>query len=264
MVTESSQTEDSMANSAEQASPTNSTQPTIEYMDARVSACPSCGATLKKVPGAKTKCPACGEYMFVRTDPRNNCRVVVTQFQAEEIDDEWAKVNGTWDELLAGKERIEEARTTLRDKFGQDSSDSDVLWRLGNENMIDHANQRQWGLYRNDLYELADVARKDGNYKIALQLYLDVCYIDTNGPNNVGLWSDGTPVPGEDNWQIEMGFLAPVPLGYLVSLSQKLGQPLEQSLSEYAPRALKLQSDLKFPLDWESSRTIIIKALENQ
>jgi hypothetical protein len=143
-------------------------------------------------------------------------------------------------------------------------SSSGNLWSAVTQDMIQHAMQRQWGLYRNDLYGLADVARKDGNHRVALQLFLDVCYIDTNGPNNVGLWTDGSPVPGEENWRIDMGFLAPVPLGYLSSLSLKLGQPLERSLVEYAPRAAKLKNELKLPLAWESSRAIIEKALRDQ
>lgn len=143
-------------------------------------------------------------------------------------------------------------------------SPSESLWSVVTQDMIQHAAQRQWGLFRNDLYGLADVARRNGNHEVALELFLDVCYIDTNGPNNVGLWTDGSPVPGEENWQVDMGFLAPVPLGYLRSLSLKLGQPLERSLDEYAPRAAELQNELKLPLAWESSRAIIEKALRDQ
>ena len=99
-------------------------------MDARVAVCPSCGAALKKVPGAKTKCPACSQYIYVRTDLQKR-RVVVTHEQAEVIDDEWARVNGTWDERFISKQRIEEARATLNEKFGRDLSSSESLWRFG-------------------------------------------------------------------------------------------------------------------------------------
>jgi uncharacterized Zn finger protein (UPF0148 family) len=232
-------------------------------MDARVAVCPSCGATLKKVPGGKTKCPACCEYIYVRTDLRNR-RVVVTHEQAEEIDDEWSRVNGTWDQRSANKDRVEEARAALKEKFGQDFSNSDVLWRFGSNDMIEHAKQRQWGLYRNDLYEIADVARRDDDYEKALLLFLDINYIDTNGPNNVGLWIDGSPVVGEEDWQIAMGFLAPVPLGYVKSLPLRLGKTVAESLSEYETRAENLQRVLRFPLDWRSSRVVIEEALNRQ
>ena len=130
--------------------------------------------------------------------------------------------------------------------------------------MIEHAKQRQWGLYRNDLYEIADVARRDGDYEKALQLFLDINYIDTNGPNNVGLWSDGRPVLGEEDWQIGLGFLAPVPLGYLKGLSLRLGKTLDESLTEYSTRAANLKALLKCPLDWNTSRAVIEEALRAQ
>ena len=237
--------------------------PMTDSVDARVAVCPSCGATLKKIPGAKTKCPACSEYIHVRTDLRNR-RVVVTHEQAEEIDDEWSRVNGTWDQRSASKERVEESRAALKEKFGQDFSNSDLLWRSGNNDMIEHAKQRQWGLYRNDLYEIADVARRDGDYEKALLLFLDINYIDTNGPNNAGLWIDGSPYEGDEDWQIGTGFLAPVPLGYIKSLSLRLGRTVDESLSDYATRAANLRRVLGLPIDWNSSKAVIDEELNRQ
>ena len=60
----------------------------VPPIDSRVPECPNCKGVLKKAPGSKTKCPLCGLYMFVRTNPHTRERVVVTEAQAEEIDDE--------------------------------------------------------------------------------------------------------------------------------------------------------------------------------
>lgn len=85
--------------------------------DERVAACPSCGVTLKKIPGAVTKCPHCDEVMFVRTDPRDNVRRVVTALGAQELDDERAKRDGTWEFVKAKRDREAATRENLAAKF---------------------------------------------------------------------------------------------------------------------------------------------------
>ena len=69
--------------------------------------------------------------MYVRTDPRTNSRVAVTFDLAEVIDDEWAKINGTWPERLQQREGINSVRSELREQFeGQEPSELDIQWRI--------------------------------------------------------------------------------------------------------------------------------------
>ena len=119
----------------------------VEPTDARVAACPSCGSALNKVPGAKTKCPHCGEFMFVRTDSKTNSRVVVTADEVEAIEDEWAKINGTWDDRKQQKDRFSQAKSDLSEQFGTTASDSDVNWRLLNEDSIAHSMRTRPGRF---------------------------------------------------------------------------------------------------------------------
>lgn len=123
---------------------TNDEQPskvesTPEYVyvppiDSRVPECPNCKGTLKKAPGSKTKCPLCGLYMFVRTNPHTRERVVVTEAQAEEIDDEIARLNGTWEIRLAEKKRKEKIKADLTKSFkGKEPSKQDIEWRMLNQ-----------------------------------------------------------------------------------------------------------------------------------
>ena len=74
-----------------------------EPKDERKAECPYCRQSLAKIPGRKTKCPHCGKFMFVRTRPKDNVRVVVTKEEADKIDEEWAIVSGTHDEYIAEK-----------------------------------------------------------------------------------------------------------------------------------------------------------------
>lgn len=113
--------------------------------DERKAECPSCHGQLKKVPGARTKCPHCGEPMFVRTDPHSRIRKVVCQAEAEAIDDEIARLNGTYEIKQAEKQRLVDTRNRLREKFhGTEPSDGDVEWAILNEDGIKYGSQKDW------------------------------------------------------------------------------------------------------------------------
>lgn len=159
-----------------------------EYIvkDERRAECPYCQKDLKKVPGRKTKCPHCGEFMLVRTRPNDNVRVVVTQEEAGKIEEEWAIFNGTHDDYLAEKEKIKKEKKALKNRFGKDPTENDVHWSLLNKSLIEHAQNGDWGLYRCARFDMAEILRKEKKLKRALQAYLEVSYIDLNGPNNLG------------------------------------------------------------------------------
>lgn len=42
--------------------------------------------------------------MFVRTRPKDNARIVITESEADKIDEEWFIVNDTYDSFVAEKE----------------------------------------------------------------------------------------------------------------------------------------------------------------
>lgn len=76
----------------------------LKQKDERKAECPNCSEKLEKIPGAKTKCPHCGKYMFVRTRPKDNIRVVVTEIEADRIDEEWSIINNVHSSFIAKKE----------------------------------------------------------------------------------------------------------------------------------------------------------------
>jgi len=84
----------------------NQENKSLKSKDERKAECPNCHKTLSKIPGAKTKCPHCGEFMFIRTRPKDNARVVVTKAGADKIDEEWSIVAGTHDILLRKKRSL--------------------------------------------------------------------------------------------------------------------------------------------------------------
>lgn len=183
-----------------------------EFQDKRKAECPYCNNELKKVPGAKTKCPHCGEYMYVRTNP-NNVRLVVTQAQANEIDEQWRIENDTQEMYLEEQKRFEDRRAQLRQQFGgKEPSEHDVQWGLLNEDTINHASNGQWGLYRNARMQMADLLWKEKRHKGALEMYCMVCYLDLNGANNMPTDENGrviTDIEGIEAFDVELKFLAP-------------------------------------------------------
>jgi predicted RNA-binding Zn-ribbon protein involved in translation (DUF1610 family) len=178
-------------------------------IDARVAACPSCGAVLKKIPGSKTKCPHCNKFLFIRTDSKSNSRIVVNAEQAETIDEEWAKINGSWEELQIQKNRFAQSKSDLTAKFGTAASDGDVNWRLLNEDLIQHSSMQNWGHYRNTVFQMGEQLRKEGKFAASLEKFLLVCYIDICGPNNIYTPLGKKHEYGQEPFSKRSSFLAP-------------------------------------------------------
>ena len=53
-------------------------------------------------------------------------------------------------------------------------------------NLAKHLQDQNWGLYRNTLFEIGEVFRKEGKRFQALWKFFEVCYLDLNGPKNYG------------------------------------------------------------------------------
>lgn len=158
--------------------------------DYRKAECPYCHQALEKIPARKTKCPHCGEFMFVRTRPKDHARFVVTKEEVEQINEEWSIAMGTHDSYVAAKEEFGKEREILKKRFGKEPSENDVKWELLSKSLVKYAKNRDWGLYRNTRFEMAEILRKESKLEDALQIYLEVCYLDLNGPSNVGKIDD--------------------------------------------------------------------------
>ena len=178
-------------------------------IDARIAACPSCGVVLKKIPGAKTKCPHCKKFLFIRTDRKSKSRIVVNAEQAESIDEEWAKINGSWEEIQIQKKRFAQAKSDLSLKFNAVASDMDVKWRLLNEDLIKHSLVQNWGHYRNVVFQMGEQLRKEGKFAACLEKFLLVCYIDICGPNNISTPLGKKHEFGQEPFTKKSSFVAP-------------------------------------------------------
>ena len=235
----------------------------VEPTDARTAVCPSCGFGLNKVPGAKTKCPHCAAFMYVRTDPETNSRVVVTAERAEEIEDEWSKINGTWEYRQEEKRRYEATKEQLTKNFkGVVPSDNDVKWSLLNEDSIKHASVQDWGLYRNTIFQMGEILRKEEKHSMALEKYLLVCYIDTCGPNNVGVPLGQKLEFGQKAFSKDSAFLAPGVLEMVQKSAKAINKDLDGLKVVILDIGVKYKGAIPFTMSPEESWEEIIKELK--
>lgn len=63
-------------------------------------------------------------------------------------------------------------------------TESDKKWREFNQSLMQEAQKMNWGLYRNIRFEMAESLKKENKLQNALETYLEVLYLDQNGPNN--------------------------------------------------------------------------------
>ncbi len=235
----------------------------VEPTDARTAICPSCGFGLNKVPGAKTKCPHCAAFMYVRTDPETNSRVVVTAARAEEIEDEWSKINGTWEFRQEEKRRYQATKEQLTKNFnGAVPSDNDIKWSLLNEDSIKHASVQDWGLYRNTIFQMGEILRKEEKHAMALEKYLLVCYIDTCGPNNVGVPLGQKLEFGQKAFSKDSAFLAPGVLERVLKSAKATNKDLESLENILKDVGMKYKGAIPFTLTPENSWKQILEELK--
>lgn len=230
--------------------------------DERKAECPYCHKTLSKIPGAKTKCPHCGEFIFVRTRPKDNARVVVTKAEADKIDEEWTIVAGTHDIFVAEKEEFAKEKEILRKRFGgKEPSDNDVRWGLLNKQIIENAKNGDWGLYRNTRFQMAEILRGEMKLKDALRTYLEVCYLDLNGGRNIGGMNDPELLKEFPPFDPKEAFLAPGIIDLIQMIMRKLNMASEDVKQIFIEHNSRIGKNLRLPLTPEQCWTSLEKEL---
>lgn len=226
---------------------------TNSVVDARVAVCPSCGTQLKKIPGAKTKCPKCKQFMYVRTDSKTMSKVVVNAKQADLIDEEWAKINGTWESLKEEKDRFIKAKSQLSKQFGTEASDSDARWRLLVEDSLMNSAMQNWGHYRNTIFQMSEQLRKEGKIKHALEQLLLVCYLDTCGPNNISTPLGKQHEFGMKPFTVDSSFIAPGIIERIEKLAKKANYNHEKLEAIFNNLETEYKDSIPFPQNAQKS-----------
>lgn len=116
--------------------------------------------------------------------------------------------------------------SVVKDKIineqGYIPSPNDVVWSILNRRGIEFARKNNWGLYRNNKLDMGRFLELEGRLKAALKHYLEICYIDLNGPANL----NGSVVEGYPPFDPKHSYLAPGIIKFAKKLINKMG--LEQ------------------------------------
>jgi len=201
------------------------------------SKCPYCGCTLEKRPVRKKKCTNCGNFILVRTRPGDSQKVLVTEQQAAQIQRQWQH---RMPEELERDPEYRQMSAKLRVNRGTEPSVEDVCWALPNERSLQHARKRDWGLYRNEKLDMAGVLEYEDRLRDALQMYLEICYLDVNGPTN-----GGGPRASFDPTQ---AFIAPGIIWEVRELSDNLGLETAEVKSLFIERGEIVHHSLRLPI----------------
>ncbi|MCK4343305.1 MAG: hypothetical protein KAY37_16445 [Phycisphaerae bacterium] len=163
--------------------------------------------------------------------------------------EQWSIANGTHAEYLTKRNRVADEKARLAGRFGREPSDNDVAWSLLNQDMMEYAAQHQWGLFRNAKFGMAEILRKEARFDNALGTYLEVCYLDLNGPNNGGGMNDPQLLKEFPLWDPKNdGMLAPGVLDRIAKTIEKAGTSRSDVETMFQERATKLKEALRLPV----------------
>ena len=104
----------------------------------------------------------------------------------EQCAEQSAIIYGYHETYLAKKREFDEEKAAMDGKFGRNIPYGDVKLSIYNQELLEHASNNNWGLYRNTKLQMAEVLELEDSPRDALRLYLEICYLDINGPTNIG------------------------------------------------------------------------------
>jgi hypothetical protein len=166
--------------------------------------------------------------------------------QVELLEEQWAITKGFHEEYLAKKREFESEREQLTRQFGVDAHESDVKWSLFNKELMRHANDGNFGLYRNTRLQMAEFLRKEGKFEASLSTYIEIFYLDLNGPQN----SAGLSRP---YFLSSESFIAPGIIAKIESLVDRLKWSEKDVWHELERVGRIIHKSLKLPLSPEAA-----------
>jgi len=208
-------------------------------------ACPYCGHAFDKMPQRKRACPSCQKPIYSRKRPLDGVKVLLTEQQAKEGEGQDALLGLVQESSLGGvnpKATIDGLYTEL----GRAPTAEDVVERHLHAIARKHAEDWQWGLYRNARFNLAESRIRADRREDALRLYLEVCLLDLNGPTNCGT-KDPAVIKRFPPFNPTTSFLAPGVVNRAESVARELGLSPDDLRHQFETVADAVRPALKLP-----------------
>lgn len=140
----------------------------------------------------------------------------------------------------------------------------DKQWNKLNQELIEHSQNFDWGLYRNIRFDMGTFLEEEARLKDALVTYLEVCYIDLNGPCNMGGTKDPSILKEFPPFNPkDLGFLAPGVLNKIEKIMKKLNFNIENIEEIFFTHNQQIEKSLKLPLSvnnaWKNIKDELLK-----
>jgi hypothetical protein len=228
--------------------------------------CPYCSSSLDKMPGRKKQCPNCGNFMYVRTRPIDGKKVVITKHAIGQVENLWTMLYDVRQVHIADEKVFEKEKAILSTRFRGKPSDHDVFWSICNKQLLEYSKQSDWGLFRNTRLNMAQLLTLERKYRVALDTFLEVSYIDANGPNNMGGIQDAQLVKKYPPFNRKHAFQAVAIVSYIKTLSDWLDFTQRDLKESYLKVASQLSKDMGLtvsPKDgWNDLEVEMIKIIK--
>jgi hypothetical protein len=217
--------------------------------------CPYCGQALNKRPTKRTLCLNCQNFIYVKIRPIDHQEVLVTKEQEELLKKEWHSFPRARISPSLNRQEMEKCREQLAKKFRKSPSEQDVAWACLNNEAMNHARERNWGLFRNTRLSMAALLEKYQQPAEALKYYIEICYLDLNGPQNTGGLKDHNLRASLDirDFNTEGGLLASAVVGKVLEIILTLKLNEGQVLQQFMQVANRNHTNLKLPVSPEKA-----------
>lgn len=230
-----------------------------------IDCCPYCKEKLNPIPKRKKKCPHCEEFMYSRTRPADNQKILVTEKQKEEVEAQWSKVyEAQEEESLMENPEFASAKKELTKQFGKEPNLNDVKWRVYNQNILKYASKKQWGLYRNNKLDMAYLLQKEEKNKQALSTMFEVIYLDINGCSNMGIiYSkfDMEEDPDIKEFDPKQAFMAPGVIGPTQDLIIELNMSETEAKDLFISTNKKMKPSKDMPIPEDKAWDKLLKEI---
>jgi len=213
--------------------------------------CPYCDVSLDKRPKRTKKCPHCRKSIHVKTRPADRKKVLLTEEQAQKIEQQWVAYNRmSWLRSMSPEDRkeFETTKKAMAKNRGFEPADNDVLWSIYNKHTLQYAKNGDWGLYRTTLLQMAQLLEREDKRRAALEMYIEVSYLDANGPTNHGWIDDPELIKKYPPFEPKMAFQAPGVVGAIRELSADLGLSQIDLKEKYIEATVTMQRNMKLPV----------------
>ncbi|MBI3193840.1 MAG: hypothetical protein HYZ34_05130 [Ignavibacteriae bacterium] len=190
--------------------------------------------------------------------------MVLTEKDAIEIDRQWdveSKYNQIEREYFEVKEYYDSLQAAYVHNWGREPSHHDILWGVYNKQLMEHAQKLNWGLYRNTRFRMAQLLLQEGKHQAALETLIEVCYIDANGPRNLGVITDSALLIQFPPFDPKNTSQAPAVLSHIADLFDRLRLDEHRLRREFFSISSEVQKNLELPRSPEEAWQEVIHQL---